>query len=124
MDEPKLKPVVWVSSARRDFDAFPVAVHREVGYALYRAQIGEKHDAAKVLKGFGDAGVLEVVMAFDGEAYRTVYTVRFAGVVYVLHAFQKKSKAGAATPKHDMDLIRRRLKDAREHHDTMRKDGA
>lgn len=121
--KPPLRPVIWVASARKDFDAFPTAVKREVGYALYRAQIGERHTATKVLKGFGDAGVLEVVTAFDGEAYRTVHTLRFAKAIYVLHAFQKKSKAGAKTPKSDIDLIRKRLSDAKEHHDSKREDG-
>ncbi len=107
-DDPErlLKPLFWVASARKDFDAFPAFVHREVGHALYLAQTGRKHDSAKALKGFGDAGVLEIVTAFDGEAFRTVYTVRFKGAVYVLHAFQKKSKAGAATPKQEIELVR------------------
>ena len=111
------KLLVWIASARKDFDAFPVFVHREVGYALYLAQTGRKHEQAKVLKGFGDAGVLEVLSSFDGDAYRTVYTVRFESAVYVLHAFQKKSKSGVATPKQDIDLVRKRLKLAKEDHD-------
>ncbi len=81
-----------------------------MGYALHFAQAGDKHPSAKPLKGFRGAGVLEVVEDHDGNAYRAVYTVRLAGAVYVLHAFQKKSKKGAATPKRELDLIRKRLK--------------
>jgi phage-related protein len=84
---------------------------------LYQAQCGEKHPDAKPLKGFQGAGVLEVVEDFDGDTYRAVYTVRFVGVVYVLHVFQKKSKRGIATPKPDMDLVEGRLKRAKEHYD-------
>lgn len=86
------------------------------GFALYEAQSGEKPDAAKPLKGFGGAGVLEVVANHDGDTYRAVYTVKFRGAVYVLHCFQKKAKRGAATPKPDLDLIERRLRAAAEHH--------
>jgi len=76
----------------------------------YLAQIGDKHPTAKPLKGFSGAGVLEIVDNYDGDTYRTVYTVKLAGVVYVLHAFQKKSKKGIATPKKDIDMIKKRLK--------------
>ena len=93
---------------------FPVEVRRRVGGALWEAQIGRKAPYAKPLKGFGGAGVLEIVDDFDGEAFRAVYTVRFAEAVYVLHAFQKKSKRGIATPKAELDLIERRLKRAKE----------
>lgn len=79
-----------------------------MGFALYLAQVGEKHPDAKPLKGFPGAGVLEVTDDLDGDTYRTVYTVRFADAVYVLHAFQKKSKRGVRTPTHVMDLIRQR----------------
>ncbi len=89
-------------------------LRRRVGGALWEAQIGRKAPYAKPLKGFGDAGVLEVVDDFDGDAFRAVYTVRFARAVYVLHAFQKKSRRGAATPKTELDLIERRLERARE----------
>ena len=90
---------------------------REIGYALYFAQLGDKHPAAKVLKGFGGAGVLEVVEDHDGDTYRAVYTVKFAGAVYVLHAFQKKSKTGIKTPKPVLDLIKERLKLAEKDHE-------
>jgi phage-related protein len=86
-----------------------------VGYALHLAQQGQKHNQAKVLKGFGLAAVLEVVEDDDGSTYRAVYTVRFKNAVYVLHCFQKKSHKGIATPKHEMDLVEARLKIARQH---------
>lgn len=82
------------------------------GFALHLAQNGKKHDQAKPLKGFGGAGVLEVVEDHQGDAFRAVYTVKIADAVYVLHCFQKKSKQGIVTPKHEMDLIRDRLKAA------------
>jgi len=85
-----------------------------VGGALWEAQIGQKAGYARPLKGFGHAWVLEVVDDFDGDTFRAVYTVRFAMAIYVLHAFQKKSKRGIATPKNELELIDRRLKRARE----------
>lgn len=103
------KPVDWVGSSYKDFKAFPDEVQDAMGFALYVAQVGDKHESAKPLTGFGGAGVLEIVEDHDGEAYRAVYTVKFADRIYVLHAFQKKSKRGAKTPKADMDLIRKRL---------------
>ena len=92
--------------------AFPPKVRTEIGQALFEAQRGREPASAKALKGFGGRAVLELVEDFDGDTYRAVYTVRFAGAVYVLHAFQKKSKSGTATTKHDLDLIRKRLRDA------------
>jgi phage-related protein len=112
---PIVKPVHWMASSLKDFRAFPDEVQDTMGYALYLAQIGERHEQAKPLKGFGGASVLEIVEDHDGETYRAVYTVKLAGAVYVLHAFQKKAKRGMATPKQDMDLIRQRLKAAMEH---------
>jgi phage-related protein len=107
-----LKPVLWVGSSRKDVQSFPEPVRLDVGYALYAAQKGETDPSAKPLKGFGGQGVLEVVARYSGDTWRAVYTVRFGGAVYVLHAFQKKSKSGIATPKKDMDLIHRRLAEA------------
>jgi phage-related protein len=89
--------------------AFPLEVRSSVGYALYAAQKGDIDPAAKPMKGFGGASVLEIVAPFAGDAWRAIYTVRFAGTIYVLHAFQKKSKSGIATPKKEIDLIHRRL---------------
>jgi phage-related protein len=91
-------------------------VCRSIGYALHFAQAGDKHPSAKPLKGFGGAGVLEVVEDHDGDTYRAVYTVKLAGIVYVLHVFQKKSKRRGATSKQDIDLIRLRLQAARKHY--------
>ena len=110
--QPKRKPLDFVGSSRDDLRKFPKEVRIAIGAALTSAQLGGKHQAARVLKHFGGAGVLEIVDDFDGSTYRAVYTVRFATVIYVLHAFQKKSKRGVTTPKSDMDLIRQRLKDA------------
>lgn len=111
-----LKPVEWVGSSLADLKDFPEEVQQVVGYALYLGQCGEKHPSAKPLKGFKGAGVLEVVEDFDRDTYRAVYTVKLAGVIYVLHAFQKKSKQGIATPKQDIELIETRLKRAKEHY--------
>jgi phage-related protein len=105
----ELKPVRWVGSSRRDLRSFPKSVKGDVGQALYAAQKGETDPATKPLKGFGGHAVMELVARFDGDTWRAVYTVRFKGAIYVLHAFQKKSKAGIATPKKDIDLIHQRL---------------
>ncbi|MEN4545920.1 type II toxin-antitoxin system RelE/ParE family toxin [Pantoea agglomerans] len=104
------KPLIWIGSSRKDLQALPKEVQRFFGFALDFAQRGEKHQDAKALKGFGGAGVLEVVEDDIGGTYRAVYTVRFAEAVFVLHAFQKKSKRGIATPKEDIDIIKNRLK--------------
>jgi phage-related protein len=112
--DPRPKPVRWVGSSRDDLRAFPEGVRLRVGGALWEAQLGRKAGWAKPLKGFGGAGVLEVVDDFDGDTFRAVCTVRFAGVIYVLHAFQKKSKSGIATPRHEIELIEQRLKRAKE----------
>ena len=103
------KPLLWVGSAKKDLQAMPDEVQDTFGYALHLAQTGAKHAQAKPLKGFGSAGVLEVVESGAGSTYRAVYTVKIAGIVYVLHCFQKKSTSGIATPKPDMDLVRERL---------------
>ena len=107
------KPLFWIGSARKDLLAMPKAVQREFGFALHLAQIGARHPSAKVLKGFGSASVLEVVEDFATDTYRAVYTVRFAEAVFVLHCFKKKSTKGSETPRPDMELIRKRLNDAR-----------
>lgn len=104
------KPLEWIGSSHKDLMALPVGVRRIFGFALWLAQAGNKHDAAKVLKGFGGAGVLEVVEDDAGGTYRAVYTVKFAEAVFALHCFQKKSKRGVATPREDMDIVEARLK--------------
>ena len=83
------EPVRWVGTSKDELSAFPDDVKRKVGRALWDAQIGLKAPFAKPLRGFASAGILEVVDDFDGDTFRAVYTVRFAGVIYVLHAFQK-----------------------------------
>lgn len=116
-DEPQPKPVRWIGSSREDLRMFPDDVRLRVGGALWEAQLGRKAGWAKPLRGFGGAGVLEVVDDFDGDTFRAVYTVRFAGAVYVLHAFQKKSKSGVATPRREIGLIEQRLRRAKEDYD-------
>jgi phage-related protein len=112
----RLKPVEWIGSSRGDIRSFPDEVREVVGEALYRAQQGSEHPAAKALKGFGARGVLEIVDDYRGETYRAIYTVKFENAIYVLHAFQKKSKKGTRTPRHEIDLIKTRLKRAEEHY--------
>lgn len=104
------KPLAWIGSSYKDLMALPADVRRHFGFALSLAQAGDKHDAAKVLKGFGGAGVLEVVEDDADGTYRAVYTVKFAEAVFVLHCFQKKSKRGIETSKKDLDLVRERLR--------------
>jgi phage-related protein len=117
--KPKKKPLHWIASSRRDLRAFPEEVKDIMGFALYQAQMGGKHESAKVLKGFKGAGVLEIVDDHDGDTYRGVYTVKFEGVVYVLDAFQKKAKKGIRTPPQDIERIKKRLQ-AAERHSKMR----
>jgi phage-related protein len=114
------KPLFWVGSSKKDLKRFPLPVRRTIGFALFHGQMGEKHVDAKPLKGFSGAGLLEIVADHDGNTFRAVYTVKFQGAVYVLHAFQKKSKKGAKTPKAELDLIRKRLKTAEEHYEKWR----
>lgn len=108
------KPLVWIGSSKRDLMALPVPIRKFFGHALDFAQHGDKHDAAEVLKGFGGAGVLEIIKDARGGTYRAVYTIKFREAVFVLHVFQKKSKQGIATPKPDLDIIRERLKVAEQ----------
>ena len=110
------RTVRWVGSARADLKTFPRQVRRDLGQALYAAQRGETDPAAKPMKGFGGARVMEIVDRHDTNTYRAVYTVQFDEAIYVLHAFQKKSTRGIATPKHEIDLIRRRLANAERLH--------
>jgi phage-related protein len=110
MTKPEEKPLAWLGSSKKDLMALPMAVRRFFGHALDFAQRGERHDAAKALRGFGGACVLEIVENDQSGTYRVVYTVKFSEVVCVLHVFHKKSKSGIATPKPDRDIIRDRLK--------------
>jgi phage-related protein len=104
------RPLFWIGSSKKDLMALPVGVRKLFGHALNFAQNGEQHDAAKVLKGFGSAGVLEIVEDDADGTYRAVYTVKFKEAIFVLHCFQKKSKSGIATPQKDMKIIHARLK--------------
>ena len=112
-----MKRIVWVGPSREELQAFPKGVRIAIGFALYRAQQGARHPSAKPLRGFGGAGVLEIVEDDDGNTYRAVYTVTFPEAVYLLCAFQKKSTSGIATPRRQLDLIRQRLRLAREIHE-------
>jgi phage-related protein len=103
-----IKPVVWVGTSHKELKEFPSDVQDEMGYALYVAQIGDKHPKAKPLKGF--SGVMEIRSNYASDTYRAVYTTKIGDAIYVLHCFQKKSKRGVATPKKEIDLIKRRLK--------------
>lgn len=113
-EEIPVKPVAWVGPSYKDYRAFPDPVQDAMGYALYRAQQGGMHESAKPLKGFGGAAVVEIVEDYRTDTYRAVYTVKFAGIIYVLHAFQKKAKKGRKTPDAEIELVRRRLRIAEE----------
>ena len=110
------KPIFWVGSSLEDLRSFPDGVKSVMGFALHVAQMGGKHPSAKPLKGFAGAGVLEVAEDHAGDTYRAVYTVRFVSAVYVLHAFQKKSKSGIKTPPKEIELVKDRLKRAEGHY--------
>lgn len=118
------RPLRWIGSARKDLLALPDEARSEIGFALHLAQVGSRHVHAKPLKGFGGSGVREVIQDHDGDTFRAVYAVRFADVVYVLHVFQKKSTQGIATSKHDLALIRARLRRAEEDHEQIHRDHA
>lgn len=117
-----LKELIWIGSSRKDMMAVPRAVQRTFGYGLYLAQLGDKSPDAKPLKGFHGASILEIIEDYRGDTYRAVYTVRFTTKVYVLHVFQKKAKRGIETPKHVIDLIRDRFKQAEIHFASKSKD--
>jgi phage-related protein len=123
LGEHDVKPVRWIGSSKEELSGFPPLVRRLVGRALWDAQAGSKATYARPLKGFGGAGMLEIVADFDGDTFRAVYTVRFAAAVYVLHVFQKKSKRGIATPRLELQLIGRRLRQATEEHDRWARSG-
>lgn len=106
-----VKPVVWLGDSLRTVRAFPAAVKDEIGYALFLGQRGDTHESVKPLKGLG-SGVFQITSDDRSGTYRAVYTVRLAGRLYVLHAFQKKSRKGIATPQADIERINERLKAA------------
>ena len=105
--------VVWLGDTRRNLQDFPQPARRDMGAALFAAQCGETAEHVKPFKGVG-SGVMEIAERYATDAYRLVYTVQLGKSIYVLHVFQKKSKAGIATPKKDVDLIVKRYKEARE----------
>jgi phage-related protein len=109
------RPLLWIGSSRKDYGEFPPKVQEAFGFELFLAQTGQHPPSAKPLKGMG-SGILELIDVFDGDAYRAVYAVRFEAAIYVLHSFTKKSKHGIKTPQSDIDLIRRRLRDAELHY--------
>lgn len=111
-----VKEIVWIGSSQKDMRSFPPQVRRDIGKALYAAQQGMTDPAAKPLKGFGGARVMEIVDRYQTDTYRAVYAAQFADVVYVLHAFQKKARKGGATPKKEIELIRLRLAEAERHY--------
>ncbi|MBV9548554.1 MAG: type II toxin-antitoxin system RelE/ParE family toxin, partial [Alphaproteobacteria bacterium] len=110
------KPTHWIGSSRKSVQGFPKEVREEIGFSLYAAELGEGLINSVPLVGFGSAKVVEIIVPHDGDAYRAVYTVKFKEAVYVLHAFQKKSKKGSKTPLPDMHLIKARLRQAEEHY--------
>lgn len=112
--EQTVKPLLWVSSSKKNLMEMPEDVITDFGYGLYQAQIGKHPDIAKTLSGFGGASVIELIQDHKGDTFRAVYTVKFSDAIIVLHAFQKKSKRGIETPKQDIELIRSRLKLAEE----------
>lgn len=120
MTKQQEKPLAWLGRSKKDLMALPMGVRKFFGHALDFAQHGQQHDSAKVLKGFGGAGVLEIIEHDQDNTYRAVYTVKFRETVFVLHVFQKKSKSGIATPKPDLDIIRERLKVAEKLSQEMR----
>jgi phage-related protein len=116
-----MKKVYWMGSSQKEIRSFPREVRQEIGFSIEIAQNGRKALNAVPLVGFNGAGVLEVISNGEGGTYRTVYTVKFDNVLYVLHAFQKKSKTGIATSKKDLDLIKDRLATAEQHYREMQK---
>lgn len=107
------RPIGWVRAARKAFDSFPPEARERMGYALTTAAEGGKADIAKPMKGLG-AGVMEIALPYKGDAYRTVYVTEIGGSLWVVHAFQKKSVTGIKTPKHEVDLIRDRVRRLRK----------
>ncbi|MGJ3264613.1 MAG: type II toxin-antitoxin system RelE/ParE family toxin [Salinarimonas sp.] len=111
-----MRVIEWVGSSRKDLMGLPDEVRREFGHALWLVQGGVTPRSAKALSGYGGAQVMEIVEDERGDTYRAIYTICYAHAVYVLHVFQKKSRSGIATPKHELDVVRARLKAAHLHH--------
>ena len=113
LETPVLRPLVWIGNAKRNLQAFPKGAQKIIGDELQLIQFGGMPKDAKPFKGVG-SGVFEIALRYDGDAYRTVLAVQLGAKVYVLHAFQKKSKKGIETPKRDVELIRKRYTEAQE----------
>lgn len=111
---PSKRPAIFLGDTKKRLRQMPEPVRKDIGVALDIAQYGEKPNAAKPLRGLGGAGVLEIIDDYDGDTYRAVYTVQLVHAVYVLHAFQKKSKTGSKLPQRDAELIKDRLRLAEE----------
>ena len=116
----KIKELIWVGQSKKALMDLPEEVRQAMGYGLYIAQNGDMPDNAKVLKGFGGAGVIEIIDSDKAGTYRAVYTIKMADVLFILHVFQKKSKQGIKTPQQDIELVRKRLKIAEEIYKEMR----
>lgn len=108
-----MKRLIWIGSSYDDLKEFPAPVCNAMGYALFLAQMGRKHLHTKVLSGMGCAGIIEIRENDQSGTYRLIYTIEIEEYVFVLHAFQKKSKSGIATPKQEVELIKNRLKEAK-----------
>lgn len=119
-----MKPTYWIGSSKDDISEFPLEVKKEIGFALFSAQNGETPLNSVPLTGFRGSKVPEVIVSYDGDTYRAVYTVKFKDTLYVLHAFKKKSHRGISTPKHEIDLIKSRLKLAEDDYKTRQKEKA
>ena len=107
-----MKRLFWMGSTREDLKKFPEKVQEEMGHGLYLAQMSDRHNHAKTLSGLGNAKVIELRENDRSGTYRIVYTIEMAECIFVLHTFQKKSKSGITTPKQEIDLVKRRLKEA------------
>jgi phage-related protein len=114
------KIVIWTGDSRKRLRQFPEEVRSEIGYAIFQAECGESHLSAKRMQGYN---AVEIVSDNEGDTFRAVYTTQFEGAVYVLHCFQKKSKKGGKTPQPDLDLIKKRLRDAKRHYEASRRHG-
>lgn len=117
-----MKRLFWIGSSRQDLKEFPSEVQDEIGHGLYLAQMGDRHVHAKTLSGLGNAKIIELRENDRSGTYRLVYTVEISEIIFVLHAFQKKSKSGIATSKQDIDLIKRRLREAEALYSQLKKE--